>query len=69
MDKTLATFDNETLFIFGHAFDPEEEVTGNKEDLKAMQKIILPRMLQFVEGEIRSGKSKGNFKGYLNSRC
>ncbi len=56
LDKTLATFDNETLFIFGHAFDPEK-VTGNKEDLKAMQNY-LARMLQFVESEIKSGKSK-----------
>jgi glyoxylase-like metal-dependent hydrolase (beta-lactamase superfamily II) len=56
LDKTLTTFDNETLFIFGHAFDPEK-VTGNKEDLKAMQNY-LAKMLQFVEGEIKSGKSK-----------
>ncbi len=56
LDKTLSTFDNETLFIFGHAFDPEK-VTGNKEDLKAMQNY-LAKMLQFVESEIKSGKSK-----------
>jgi glyoxylase-like metal-dependent hydrolase (beta-lactamase superfamily II) len=56
IDKTLATFDNETLFVFGHAFDPEK-VTGNKEDLKAMQNY-LAKMLQFVESEIKSGKSK-----------
>ena len=56
LDKTLAKFDNDTLFIFGHAFDPEK-VTGNKEDLKAMQHY-LSKLLEFVEGEIRSGKSK-----------
>jgi glyoxylase-like metal-dependent hydrolase (beta-lactamase superfamily II) len=56
LDKTLAKFDNDTLFIFGHAFDPEK-VTGNKEDLKAMQNY-LAKMLQFVESEIKSGKSK-----------
>ena len=56
LDKTLAKFDNDTLFIFGHAFDPEK-VTGNKEDLKAMQNY-LSKLLEFVEGEIRSGKSK-----------
>jgi glyoxylase-like metal-dependent hydrolase (beta-lactamase superfamily II) len=56
LDKTLAKFDNNTLFIFGHAFDPEK-VTGNKEDLKAMQNY-LSKLLEFVEGEIRSGKSK-----------
>jgi glyoxylase-like metal-dependent hydrolase (beta-lactamase superfamily II) len=56
LDKTLAKFDNNTLFIFGHAFNPEK-VTGNKEDLKAMQNY-LSKLLEFVEGEIRSGKSK-----------
>ena len=56
LDKTLAKFDNDTLFIFGHAFDPEK-VTGNKEDLRAMQNY-LSKLLEFVEGEIRSGKSK-----------
>jgi glyoxylase-like metal-dependent hydrolase (beta-lactamase superfamily II) len=56
LDKTLSTFDDETIFIFGHAFDPEK-VTGNKEDIKAMQNY-LSKLLQFVEGEIKSGKSK-----------
>lgn len=56
LDKTLTTFDNETIFIFGHAFDPEK-VTGNKEDIKAMQNY-LAQLLQFVGGEIKSGKTK-----------
>lgn len=56
LDKVLSTFDSETVFIFGHAFDPEK-VTGNKEDIKAMQNY-LARLLQFVEGEIKTGKSK-----------
>ncbi len=56
LDKVLSTFDNDTIFIFGHAFDPEK-VTGNKDDLKAMQNY-LAKLLQFVEGEIKSGKSK-----------
>jgi glyoxylase-like metal-dependent hydrolase (beta-lactamase superfamily II) len=56
LDKALSTFDNETMFIFGHAFDPEK-VTGNKEDIKAMQNY-LAKLLQFVEGEIKAGKSK-----------
>lgn len=56
LDKTLAKFDNDTLFIFGHAFDPEK-VTGNKEDLRAMQNY-LSKLLEFVEGEIKAGKSK-----------
>jgi cyclase len=56
MDKTLNTFDNETIFIFGHAFDPEK-ITGNKEDIKAF-KDYLEKLLVFVESEIKAGKSK-----------
>lgn len=56
LDKALATFDDTTIFIFGHAFDPEK-VTGNKEDIKAMQNY-LSKLLQFVESEIKAGKSK-----------
>jgi cyclase len=56
LDKALGEFDNETIFIFGHAFDPEK-VTGNKEDLKAMQDYLV-KMVDFVEKEIKAGKSK-----------
>ncbi|MBS1947820.1 MAG: MBL fold metallo-hydrolase [Bacteroidetes bacterium] len=56
LDKALKTFDNETVFIFGHAFDPEK-VTGNKEDLKAMQDY-LTKLLDFVGKEIKDGKPK-----------
>ena len=56
LEKTLQTFDGETIFIFGHAFDPVK-VTGNKEDLKAMQNY-LSKLLEFVSGEIKAGKSK-----------
>jgi cyclase len=56
LDKTLNTFDNETIFIFGHAFDPEK-ITGNKEDIKAF-KDYLEKLLVYVESEIKAGKSK-----------
>jgi cyclase len=56
MDKILNTFDNETIFIFGHAFDPEK-ITGNKEDIKAF-KDYLEKLLVFVDSEIKAGKSK-----------
>lgn len=56
LDKTLSTFDNETLFIFGHAFDPEK-VSGNKEEIKAMQDY-LTKLLDFVGKEIKAGKTK-----------
>jgi cyclase len=56
LDKALGTFDNDTLFVFGHAFDPEK-VTGNKDDLRAM-KDYLGKLLDYVEKSIRAGKSK-----------
>lgn len=56
LDKTLTTFDNKTIFVFGHAFDPEK-ITGNKEDIKAF-KDYLEKLLVFVDGEIKQGKSK-----------
>ena len=56
LDKTMQTFDDKTVFIFGHAFDPVK-VTGNKEDLKAMQNY-LSKLLDFVGSEIKNGKTK-----------
>ena len=56
LDKALGTFDNNTIFVFGHAFDPEK-VTGTKDDLKAMQDY-LSKLLDFVGKEIKDGKSK-----------
>lgn len=56
LDKTLTTFDNKTLFVFGHAFDPEK-ITGTKEDIKAFQDY-LEKLLVFVGQEIKAGKSK-----------
>ena len=45
-----------SLFIFGHAADPEK-VTGKKEELKAMQNF-LEKLLLFVRNEMKAGKSK-----------
>ncbi|HEY4060877.1 MAG TPA: MBL fold metallo-hydrolase [Puia sp.] len=56
LDGALARYDNDTLFIFGHAFDPDK-VTGNKDDLRAM-KDYLSRMLDFVGGWVKAGKTK-----------
>lgn len=56
LDKTLAKFDSDTLFVFGHSLDPEK-VTGKKEDLKGMQNY-LEKLLLFVKNEISSGKTK-----------
>ena len=56
LDKTISTFDKDTIFVFGHAFDPEK-VTGSKEDLKAMQDY-LSKLYAFVETQLKAGKSK-----------
>ncbi len=56
LDKALATFDNETIFVFGHAFDPEK-ITGTKEDIKVFQDY-LSKLLVFIESEMKAGKSK-----------
>jgi cyclase len=56
LDKIQALFDNDTLFVFGHAYDPEK-VTGNKADVKAMQDY-LKNLLAYVNSQIKSGKTK-----------
>jgi glyoxylase-like metal-dependent hydrolase (beta-lactamase superfamily II) len=56
LQKTRNTFDKDTLFIFGHATDPEK-VTGTKEDIVAFEDY-LQKLLVFVDGEIKAGRSK-----------
>lgn len=56
LDKTLKTFDKETLFVFGHAFDPEK-VTGSLEEVKLF-KDYLEKLLVYVGKEIKAGTSK-----------
>ncbi|MDP3470052.1 MAG: MBL fold metallo-hydrolase [Daejeonella sp.] len=56
LDKTIAKFDKDTLFVFGHSADPAK-VTGGKEEIRAMQNY-LEKLLLFVKNEIKAGKSK-----------
>jgi len=56
LDKTLATFDNKTIFVFGHAFDPEK-ITGSKDDVRTF-KDYLEKLMVFVGKEVKAGKSK-----------
>jgi len=56
LDKAINLFDTDTLFIYGHAFDPEK-VVGGRDDLKAMQNY-LSALLDYVQKEMRAGKSK-----------
>jgi cyclase len=55
LDKTIETFDNSTLFVFGHG--SKNLVTGSKEDLKGMKNYI-EQLLSFVDKQIKAGKSK-----------
>lgn len=59
LDKTVSTFDNDTIFIFGHALDPEK-ITGNKDDLRAF-KNYLEKLLSFAESEFKAGTTKEAF--------
>ena len=56
LQKTRRTFDNDTIFIFGHAADTEK-TTGNKDDLVAFEDY-LEKLLAFVDSEIKAGKPK-----------
>ena len=56
LDKASNHFSNDTIFIFGHAADGYE-VTGTKDDLKAFGEY-LGKVLNFVDSEIKSGKTK-----------
>ncbi|MCJ8209843.1 MBL fold metallo-hydrolase [Mucilaginibacter sp. RS28] len=56
LEKAIKQFDKDTLFVFGHAADPDK-VTGTVEDLKAMQNYM-EKLTAFVQGEINAGKTR-----------
>jgi glyoxylase-like metal-dependent hydrolase (beta-lactamase superfamily II) len=56
LDKAGNHFSNDTIFIFGHASEGYE-VTGTKDDLRAFGEY-LGKVLNFVDGEIKAGKTK-----------
>jgi glyoxylase-like metal-dependent hydrolase (beta-lactamase superfamily II) len=56
LDSALKKYDHDTLFVFGHAFDPDK-VTGDKQDLRIM-KDMFSRLLDFVAAWTKAGKSK-----------
>lgn len=55
LQQLQSYFDNDTLFIFGHANDGYQ-VTGNKDDLAAFSDY-LTAVMEFVKSQIRMGKS------------
>jgi cyclase len=56
LEKARKKFDKDTMFIFGHAFDPQK-VVGNMDDVIAMQNFM-EKLEAYVAGAIKDGKSK-----------
>ena len=56
LEEVSTTFDDETIYIFGHAFDPVK-ITGTKDDLLKMRDYFTA-LLDFVIKEMKEGKSK-----------
>lgn len=56
LDKALNRFSKKTKYVFGHS-GTGYEVTGTADDLRAFQDY-LGKVLQFVESEIKAGKTK-----------
>lgn len=56
MEKGYNTFDDDTLFVFGHSGDGYE-ITGNREDLMAFRNY-LGKVIDFVKAGKAAGKTK-----------
>lgn len=60
LDKATTKFDDDTIFIFGHAAEGYE-ITGTKEDINAF-KNYLESLLTFMNKEVKSGKTAEEIK-------
>ena len=56
LEQSQKKFDKNTLFVFGHAFDPQK-VTGTMDDVIAMQNFM-EKLEDYVAGSIKAGKTK-----------
>jgi glyoxylase-like metal-dependent hydrolase (beta-lactamase superfamily II) len=56
LDKALAKFDNNTLYVFGHSATGYE-VTGKADDLRAFRDY-LGNVLKYTDEQIKAGKTK-----------
>jgi cyclase len=56
LQKTQKTFDNDTIFVFGHAGNPDN-VTGGKAEIAEFTDY-LQRLLAFTGEQIKAGKTK-----------
>ncbi|MDO3640599.1 MBL fold metallo-hydrolase [Mucilaginibacter sp. L3T2-6] len=55
LEKAAKQFDKDTMFVFGHAADPQK-VIGNMDDVKAMQNFM-EKLEAYVADGVKSGKS------------
>ncbi|RYU90503.1 MBL fold metallo-hydrolase [Mucilaginibacter terrigena] len=56
LESVQKQFNKDTIFVFGHAFDPVK-VVGNIDDIKAMQNYM-EKLVAYVDGGIKAGKTK-----------
>ena len=56
LETARKTFEKDTIYVFGHAFDPEK-ITGTAEDLKAFENY-LSKLLEHVQKSLSAGMSK-----------
>ena len=56
LDKALAKFDNNTIYVFGHSATGYE-VTGKADDLRAFRDY-LGNLLKYVDEQLKAGKMK-----------
>ncbi len=60
LDQAMNTYDDETIFIWGHAGEGYD-INGGKEDIKAFQNY-LEKLLEFGEKSLRAGISLEELK-------
>jgi cyclase len=56
LEQARKKFDKDTMFVFGHAFDPQK-VIGTMDDVIAMQNFM-EKLEDYVAGSIKAGKTK-----------
>ncbi|MEO6632514.1 MAG: MBL fold metallo-hydrolase, partial [Mucilaginibacter sp.] len=56
LEQATKKFDKNTMFVFGHAADPQK-VIGTMDDVKAMQDFM-EKLEAYVAGAIKAGKTK-----------
>jgi glyoxylase-like metal-dependent hydrolase (beta-lactamase superfamily II) len=56
LESAQKQFNKDTIFVYGHAFDPAK-VVGTIDDLKAMQNFM-EKLVAFVDSSIKAGKTK-----------